>query len=86
MFDTLCIWGFLILSAMVMLIVFLRQKVLVRGVLFSIISGLGSLFVISLLSQSLELGVTFNLYSAYFSSIYGIPGVIGLLTMQLIGK
>ena len=76
--------GFLLVSAVVMLTALIRQRILVRGLLLSAVSGLGSLGVVSLLSGTFSLGVTFNLFSAITSVLYGVPGVIGILVLHMI--
>ena len=78
MLDTIYLGGFLLVSAVVMLTALIRQRILVRGLLLSAVSGLGSLGVVSLLSGTFSLGVTFNLFSAITSVLYGVPGVIGI--------
>ena len=84
MLDTLYLGGFLLVSAIVMLTALIRQRILVRGLLLSAVSGLGSLGVVSLLSGTFSLGVTFNLFSAITSVLYGVPGVIGILVLHMI--
>lgn len=84
MLDTLCLTGFLIVSAVVMVICLVRQRLLLRGALFSAASGVASLWIVSLLSGTFHLGVTLNFFSVAASMIYGLPGVIGMLALQLI--
>ena len=84
MLDTIYLGGFLLVSAIVMLTALIRQRILVRGLLLSAVSGLGSLGVVSLLSGTFSLGVTFNLFSAITSGLYGVPGVIGILVLHMI--
>ncbi|PWM37309.1 MAG: hypothetical protein DBX66_05500 [Clostridiales bacterium] len=84
MLDTIYLGGFLLVSAVVMLTALIRQRILVRGLLLSAVSGLGSLGVVSLLSGTFSLGVTFNLFSAITSVLYGVPGVIGILVLHMI--
>ncbi|TCL42598.1 pro-sigmaK processing inhibitor BofA family protein [Harryflintia acetispora] len=84
MLDTIYLGGFLLVSAIVMLTALIRQRILVRGLLLSAVSGLGSLGVVSLLSGTFSLGVTFNLFSAITSVLYGVPGVIGILVLHMI--
>ena len=67
-----------------MLTALIRQRILVRGLLLSAVSGLGSLGVVSLLSGTFSLGVTFTLFSAITSVLYGVPGVIGILVLHMI--
>lgn len=84
MLDTIYLGGFLLVSAIIMLTALIRQRILVRGLLLSAVSGLGSLGVVSLLSGTFSLGVTFNLFSAVTSVLYGVPGVIGILVLHMI--
>ena len=84
MLDTIYLGVFLLVSAVVMLTALIRQRILVRGLLLSAVSGLGSLGVVSLLSGTFSLGVTFNLFSAITSVLYGVPGVIGILVLHMI--
>lgn len=82
MLDSIYLAGFLMVSAVVMLICLIRQHILLRGLAFSAVSGLASLWIVSLLSGILNLGIAFNLLSACTAVIYGIPGVVGMLLLR----
>lgn len=84
MSDAVCIGGFLAISAAVMLLWLIRRGILFRGVIFSAVTGLGSLWVVSLISPALNLGMSLNVLAGAVSVIYGIPGVVGMMVMKLI--
>lgn len=78
-----CILLFLALSGVWLLILLLRHRVVVRGLLLSAVSGIFSLGCVSLLSAVIPLGVGFNLYTLLTALIYGLPGVLGMVLLQL---
>lgn len=84
MSDTVCFAGFLILSTVVMIVLSIRQRVFLKGILFSAVTGLTALLVVSLLGIPLHLGISLNPLSASVAAIYGLPGVIGLLALRLL--
>jgi hypothetical protein len=84
MLDTIYLGGFLAISAVVMLGGLLRQRVLLRGIALSAGGGLFSLFLVSLLSETFRLGISFNLLSALMAVIYGLPGVVGMLLLRML--
>lgn len=82
--EDMTLFIFLIVSAAVMITGLLRHRIVLRGALLSAGGGLLSLGAVSLLSASVSLGVSFNLYSALLSVIYGLPGVVGMLVLRMI--
>lgn len=84
--DAIYFWGFIILSAFIMLWAMLRYRVVARGLMLNAVGGVGVLFLVSLVSNPFSLGLSFNSLSAAFAGVYGLPGVIGLLVFKMLAR
>ena len=51
----------------------------VKSLLLSLISGIGALFAVNILTPVTGVGIALNYISLAVSSLFGIPGVIALL-------
>lgn len=83
MSDAGCFTGFIVVSAVVMLIGAIRCRSFLSGIFFSAVTGVGSLMLVELAGMPLNLEPMFNPLSAGVAAIYGIPGVIGLLIFRI---
>lgn len=54
----------------------------IKSLLLSLISGIGALFAVNILTPLTGVGICLNYISLAVSSIFGIPGVIALLFMH----
>lgn len=73
----------LIFIVMIMLYTFMKSKKFLKCLCFSAVTGLGSLFFVYLIGVYTFPIVQINGLSLSISSALGIPGVIGLLMMNL---
>ena len=69
----------LIISAIIVFISLIKSGHLIRYLIFSAISGIGSLFAVNLLSSVTGVSIALNYITVSVSSFFGISGVIGLL-------
>ena len=70
------------LLAVIILAVVLKSGHFFRSLLLSLISGIGALFAVNLLTPLTGVEVCLNYISLAVSGIFGIPGVIALLFMH----
>lgn len=66
-------------SALIVLIALIKSGHFIRYLLLSVISGIGSLFAVNLLSSVTGVSIALNYITLSVSSVFGISGVIGLL-------
>ena len=66
------------------IVTFIRSRMFFKGMLFSLISGFGSLGIIQLLSGVTGVSLGFNLFSSAVAVALGLPGVVGMLAFKLI--
>ena len=69
----------LIVSAIIVFISLIKSGHFIRYLIFSAISGIGSLFAVNLLSSVTGVSIALNYITVCVSSFFGISGVIGLL-------
>lgn len=68
--------------AVIVLAVAFKSGHLIKSVLLSVISGVGALFAVNILTPLTGVGICLNYISLAVSGIFGIPGVIALLFMH----
>ncbi len=54
----------------------------IKSILLSLVSGIGALFAVNILTPITGVGIAVNYISLALSGIFGIPGVIALLFMH----
>ena len=69
----------LVISAVIVFIALIKSGHFIRYLIFSAISGIGSLFAVNLLSSVTGVSIALNYITISVSSFFGISGVIGLL-------
>ena len=75
---------FLIASAVILLSVFIRSKHFFRCLFLSALSGIGSLFAVSILSQITGISLGINPVTLSVSALGGIPSVIAMLVARFL--
>ncbi|MBR5485318.1 MAG: pro-sigmaK processing inhibitor BofA family protein [Oscillospiraceae bacterium] len=65
-------------------IIYIKNKCIVKGLIFNGISGVGTLAVLSLYGSSLGLALPFSFYSGILCMALGLPGVLFLSILKLI--
>ena len=67
------------IPVVIILAVSLKSGHAVKSLLLSLISGIGALFAVNILTPVTGVGIALNYISLAVSSLFGIPGVIALL-------
>ena len=72
------------LFAFGLLVLLLRSRALVKGVLFMALSGFGALAAVNLSGVYTGITIALNPGSVTAAGILGIPGVVSMLALRLI--
>ena len=72
----------LIVSAVIMLSVFVKSRHFFRCIFLSSLSGIGSLFAVNILSQMTGISLGINAITLSVSALGGIPSVIAMLAAR----
>ena len=67
------------IPVVIILAVSLKSGHPLKSLLLSLISGIGALFAVNILTPVTGVGIALNYISLAVSSLFGIPGVIALL-------
>lgn len=71
-----------ILPAVIILAVSFKSGHFIKSVMLTLISGIGALFAVNILTPLTGVAISLNYISLTVSGIFGIPGVIALLFMH----
>ena len=74
----------LIISAVIILAVFIKSRHFFKSLFLSSLSGIGSLFAVNVLSQMTGISIGINYITLLISALGGIPSVIALLMSRFI--
>ncbi len=74
----------LIISAVIMVSVFVKSRHFFRCLFLSSLSGIGSLFAVNILSQMTGIALGINAVTLSVSALGGIPSVIAMLTARFL--
>lgn len=80
----ICYISFLALSALVLLGLHIRTLKPVRSVFLHALLGLVALFAVNVTTRFTGVSVPVNLYSVIGSCVFGVPGVCGMLILNLL--
>jgi len=72
------------ISALSVLVKMVKSKCLIKGILFSALSGIGSLFVVSFFFDYLGFHLSNNIFAMIYVCIFGTPGTISLLMLNIL--
>lgn len=73
-----------LIFALIILFVCKKTGFCFKNMFLSSVSGLGSLFLLNMLTDFTAVSVSVNYLSLAISSFFGIPGVIGLVLSQIL--
>lgn len=73
-----------LISAFIILFVCKKTGFCLKNLFLSSVSGLGSLFLLNMLTDFTAVSVSINYLSLAISTFFGIPGVIGLVVSQIL--
>lgn len=73
-----------LLIGIVLFVVYTRMGKLIRCVLFTAVTGPCSLLLLWLLGKAFATGLSLTPFSLLVSAVLGIPGVLGMLLLQLL--
>ena len=67
---------------LIFIFIYIKNKSLISGILFQIITGIGSLMCVHLIGSSLGFIIPISIFSIFFSAVMGVPGTILLSVLQ----
>ena len=69
--------------ALILLVMCYKSGRMLKTLLLSAVSGLAAMTAVNLLSHFTGVNIAVNLYTTLSSAVFGIPGVLGLLTIRM---
>ena len=74
----------LLISGIILLVLYSRSGKLLKCVTFTVVTGFAALFLVIVSSGFTGIQIELTPFSAFASGILGVPGVLGLLLLNII--